>query len=283
MPALTLPATWLKGYSPTQDEWHNSFANLTPLTIKNGATGWLEAVIGATESIGALVSLSPNANCAGVFGTRASDNQQTGAEGGFALGCFALNDNSSYPRPVYAIYAETRLMTGVAAVGQGMEICVCNESATFVYQSCYNFLGAHSTIPILVDAGRTDVPGVDSSIAIAIQGTRDSRDARFGVGVSFTLSSIRPLADGAHLYAQAVQMCDQMSMTWLNPTNGQVGSFITAILGSCHGRRRDGVHRHRRHNRRPGPRRVYRVDRQPRDHDLAAHLRHADCGKAMSR
>jgi len=66
-----------------------------------GTLGWLEAIIGATETNTDTTMLAKRANAAGVFATRTSDGGATGAMGAWAIGGFAINNNTTAVQTAY--------------------------------------------------------------------------------------------------------------------------------------------------------------------------------------
>lgn len=187
-----------------------------------GATGWLEAVIPATEVFSDFVSLSRIAGPGGVFGTRTSDGGATGGMGAWALGSFVLNDNTSAVQTGYGGYFETRRSPGAGTV-EGLELAVVNSGNTVANQPYY--LGASgSTIGLLVGAGRDDVtPNNDVSLAVAINGG----NALFQRGIMFGWNSVRPAAG---IGAVAMALPPLYSLVWYIDDGG--ASHGTGVPGA---------------------------------------------------
>ena len=71
--------------------------------LQIGATDWLEAIIPSTQQFSDFVSLSKVAGSGGIFGTRTSDGGATGGMGAWAVGAFAINNNTTAVQIAMAI------------------------------------------------------------------------------------------------------------------------------------------------------------------------------------
>ena len=201
-----------------------------------GASGWLEAIIPATETDSIVVSMSPSAQSAGVFGTRASDNPFPGM-GGFAIGAFAINDNTAAPRPMYGIYVETRRSIN-AGPGQSIETAIINMQDT-PSRTPYDVTNISDTIGLLVGAGRLDVPGSqDCTVGLLFAGgnvnqatnVASSPDPRWKTGIIIGHSALRPGAHSDHPADRAVamDMPGMSSITWRNRSTGNISGYISS-------------------------------------------------------
>lgn len=145
-----------------------------------GSIGWLEAVIGGTESISEFVSLSRVGGPAGVFGTRTSDGHTVGAQGAWAIGGFTINNNTTEPQTGYGGYIEVRRYPGTD-VTEGLEIATVNLGDV-KQGSAHNWAQFGCTIGLLMGAGRGDViPNNNPTTAIVVAGG----DARWQTGIIF--------------------------------------------------------------------------------------------------
>ena len=187
--------------------------------LQVGAVGWLEPIIGATEAISDFVSLARIAGSGGVFGTRTSDGGATGSQGAWAIGGFAINDNSTTAvQTSYAAYLEARRYAN-AGTTQGMEIATVNEGDLKQNQPYY--MGQNgSTLGLWIGAGRDDVtPNNDVSVAIGINGS----NARFDRGILFGWNSVRS--------GVAIGLPPQYSVVWyLNDGGSSQGVGVPAAL-----------------------------------------------------
>ena len=153
--------------------------------VQIGPTGWLSPIIPGTEENSLLVSLSPNAGSGGVFGTRTSDGGTTGAQGAWAIGGFAINNNTTTVQTAYGQYIEVRRYPNTGTT-HGMEIATINHGD--LKQNSPYYLGqSGSTIGLWLSAGRDDVtPDNNLSLAIGIEGS----NARFDRGIVFEWNSV---------------------------------------------------------------------------------------------
>jgi hypothetical protein len=193
-----------------------------------GATGWLEAIIGATEIIGQTVSLSQIAGSGGVFGTRTSDGGAPGSSGAFAVGAFAINDNTTAVQTAYGHYTEARRYAG-AGTTQGMEICPVNQGDLKQNQPYY--MGqTGSTLGLWLNSGRDDATtNNDNSLALGII----AGNALWDRGIMFGHDSVRS--------GVAIGMPPQYQFVWyLNDAGashgvGVPGAVISANVSSVAG------------------------------------------------
>ena len=206
---------------------------LLPQKLKVGGQGWLETIIGATEINSRLVSLSTDGGSGGVFATRASDNPNAGSQGGWAIGGFAINDNTAAHRPVYSMYLETRRNAGTG-VGQGMELAVVNRGDC-TPRSPFTALRDGDTIGLLVGPGRLDVADSgDCTVGVYFGGGNVdyatglpvSPDPRWKTGIIFGAFSVRDGGNDGYPYAMAVDSPRHYSWVWRNATDGLPVSWI---------------------------------------------------------
>lgn len=215
-----------------------SVPTLNLSSLKMGPSGWLEAVIPATEIDAEFVSLSGRGASAGVFGTRTSDSTFTGSQGGFAIGAFALNNNATQLQTAYGAYIETRRSAG-AGVTHGMEINTINHGAV-VQNQPYYLGGPSMTAGLWLSAGRDDVtPNNDLSLAFGIVGGAiPGTSARFMKGVVFGSNCLVPLSGVGGV---AISLPTSYAMTWYDSTvntsdgAGRVTSFIRSDISSAAG------------------------------------------------
>ena len=207
--------------------------DIAPQSVHTGARGWLDTFIGAGfESTLQTVSLSTHGCAGAVFGTRSGDQAQSGAQSGYAIGTFALNNNTAYPQTVYGGYFESIRYPG-AGNTLGVEIDVTNLGAR-VTQSPYLMIPNGITPGLWLQAFHSRVTGlsaVDPSCAIGIL----SIGCKWASGIVFSVGSV---AGGVDNYAPpiAMDMPATYSVVWRNPVDAQpvavVRSDCTQIAGT---------------------------------------------------
>jgi hypothetical protein len=182
---------WVDGDILYADDLNNAFLPITgghvTSKLQVGATGWLEAIIGATEIIGQTVSLSQIAGSGGVFGTRTSDGGAPGSQGAWAIGGFAINNNNTTAiQTAWSQYLEARRYAG-AGTTQGVEICTVNQGDLKQNQPYY--MGqTGSTLGLWLNSGRDDATtNNDNSLALGII----AGNALWDRGIMFGHDSVR--------------------------------------------------------------------------------------------
>jgi hypothetical protein len=203
------------------------FLPLTGGTI--GTPGWLEAIIGETETNSDFVSLANRGGSAGVFGTKTSNapSGSAGALGAWAIGGFGINDNTVDVQTAYGQYLEVRRNAG-AGVVQGAEIAVVNHGDVKRGQPWY-IAETGSTIGLWLSAGREDAPpNNDISVALGIisQGAQGS-GAKFTRGIMFGYDSltIEPVVGGIAMALPATY-----GLVWYINDNGVNHSGLPAAF-----------------------------------------------------
>ena len=206
---------------------------LLPQKLKVGGQGWLEAIIGATEVNSRFVSLATDGGSAGVFGTRASDNNNVDSQGGWAIGGFAINDNAAARRAVYGMYIESRRNAG-AGTTQNVETALVNRGDC-VPRSPFTALANGDTIGWLIGLSRLDVTDSgDCTVGIYLGGGNidgatglpRTPDPRWKTGIIFGATSVRDGGNDGYPYAMAIDMPRHYSYVWRNATDGLPVSWI---------------------------------------------------------
>lgn len=219
---------------------------LPPVAL--GSRGWLEALIPATEAAAAdtLVSLSTSGNSAGVFGTRSSAGAGSPSMSGFAIGTFAVNDNTAYARTTYTAYMEARRAPGVSGVTQGIEVGITN-GGDLVPTTPYSANPAGATLAFRTSAGRFDVPGEhDISNAFSLV----AGPVRFDKGFVIDADSVAQGPVGAEVFAlgrghAAVWYAPDGPTAVIRSDAGTRGRAPVALVFTDYGldlTTRDGVH-----------------------------------------
>lgn len=208
----------------TGAELNAAFANLTPTTVKMGTPGWLEAIIGATESNTEFCTLSPTGRGAAAFATRTSDSTSTGSFGTWSLGLFAINDNTTQIKPAYTLYSEVRRLSGAGAV-ENAEFVAVNLGAA-VPVTPFTGPATGQSFNLLLGAGRPDVASNNTSAAIGIGGGGQTSSASaHGSGVVFFGNSVAN-EPGTYGLPLAVDMPRLYTLAWRNGQDGTVGAYV---------------------------------------------------------
>jgi len=186
-----------------------------------GTLGWLEAIIGATETNTDTTMLAKRANAAGVFATRTSDGGATGAMGAWAIGGFAINNNTTAVQTAYCQYLEYRRSANTGTT-HGIEIGGINLGSVANVSPYGGETG--STLSLWLSAGRQDVTGNDLSLAIGIIANPN----RYTKGIMFSQGSLVPLAG---IGGVATALPAQYAHVWYLPEGaGASAAGIPAAL-----------------------------------------------------
>ena len=192
-------------------------------TLKAGAVGWLEALIGATEQFAQGTALSTRAGPAFVFGTRTSDASagSAGAQGAFAAGLFSVNDNTADVQTAYGAYVESRRYPGSGNT-HGIEVGIVNAGSV-VHANPFT-LPTGSTMAYWASAGRTDVAG--NANPTMIFGAIGSGGVKFNSGFIFFQDAVAP--DPVFGRPILFDFTRSQSLVWRNGSDGKVQAYVAS-------------------------------------------------------
>jgi hypothetical protein len=209
------PATANDGrYPNVSKDWLQAFL-ITP----NGGS-----IVG--PMVGTMMSvLSSNGQFGFVSGSRSSDNDTPPAsENTIGIGSFAINDNTTTFRTVYAYYGEGRRLQGVNGVTFGLELDVSNQDS-LVSPTPYGQLPGQTVgIQMASGCGVTLPNANDTSIGIAFQ----SNPTKFCTGILFGATSIRG-TDGNTGAGDAIAFAKGHTLTWYSPGGQQTAKIQCQI------------------------------------------------------
>lgn len=204
-------------------------------SAKIGAQGWLEALIGNTERVGATVSIHPQGGAGIVGASRTSDSQNTGGMSTWGGGFFVSNDNTTQRQTGYGLYVEPRRAPG-AGNTHGIEIGMVNRGSV-VSHTPYTMIPDGLTPALWLSAGRGDVPDqTNPSLAMGVIG--GPGNCKWQSGIVFDKSS---LAGGVNGFAPpvALGLPQGYAVAWYSPVNagvvGSIRSDVTAAAGNSGG------------------------------------------------
>jgi hypothetical protein len=220
--------TWQDYDVLTRRALEDAFANELPTTLKVGAKGWLEALIGATEQIAQGQAISTRGGPGWLAATRTSDTGTAGegAQGAWALGSFAVNNNTQAVQTAYGHYIEVRRYSG-AGVTEGLEVAVINRGDV-KQGSPHNWSQDGATIGLLLGAGRGDVvPNANPTTGIVFAGG----GAKWQTGIVFGEGSIA--TNGAYPgIPVAIDMQRGYSLLWRDLNDTPAGYIRSDVSNS---------------------------------------------------
>jgi hypothetical protein len=181
-----------------------------------GANGWLEPVIGFTESIATAKTLALKGEIALLGASRTSDSANAGAMGTQGITGIVLNDNTTQMQTAYASYLEARRSPG-AGTTHGLEMNILNFGSLVDFEP-YASGGTGMTAGVWISSGRGDEPtGTNSTVALGII----NNGKRFKRGIVFGSTSL----DDSGGFASAISMAKGHQITWFRAA-GSAGAII---------------------------------------------------------
>jgi len=186
-----------------------------------GSVGWLEPIIGSTESIAALTALSPIGFIGSLGACRTSDSTAAGAQGCQGGSFHTINNNATQVQSGYSVYMEARRSAG-AGTTHGLEADVLNYGSNVAINP-YAMGATGQTMAAWLTAGRPDEPTATGGISTAIGVLNNG--APFLEGMIFHSTSIFG-TDGATGVGIAIDMARGHEIVWRNPGTPSVLSGI---------------------------------------------------------
>ena len=188
---------------------------------KVGDTGWLEPIIGGTETIATAFGGSQNGGY-GVIGASYLNSVSGGA--GFGIGAFVLNDSGSTNKPCWTAYIEGRRLPGATGGVFNIESNVLNLGTVNTARPDGSNVGV--TWAGYFTSGRHDVPGcTDTTAAIGIA----NNGTRFRTGIVLIQNSVADhVGQGTESFTRPISL-DQPNrhgISWRNGANGNISSGI---------------------------------------------------------
>jgi len=195
---------------------------------KVGSTSnWLQtelnSIAGRTsEDAAEFIVLSHSGNIGGVFGTRTSDNAlPKGAQGAISQALFAINDNTSSPQTIYALYGDAIRNQGTGTT-HFMEGDIVNRGS-IVDISPNTPFSPGATNNLWVASGGQVPDAKDASSAIGII----NNGAKFRKGIVFHQTALSG-ADGKTGLGEAISFGKGHYLQWYNVS----GNNTAAIIGN---------------------------------------------------